>query len=87
VHRWDLLFEHAPGRDGAADAVGVCTGMFTEFGPARQPILGRDFRSCASTALYANGNMYARRIVSVCVCVFCVVCMCVRACVMCVRGV
>ena len=37
---WKLKWGHCPGRGGAFDAVGLCSGNFESFGPAAGPLLG-----------------------------------------------
>jgi hypothetical protein len=58
VHTWNLFWRHNPSRNGAADAVGICTDVFEDVSAMLPPCLGSKESGGISLGLHANGEVY-----------------------------
>ena len=58
VHTWNLFWRHNPSRNGAADAVGICSDVFEDVSAMLPPCLGSKESGGVSLGLHANGEVY-----------------------------
>ena len=58
VHTWNLFWRHNPSRNGAADAVGICTDVFEDVSAMLPPCVGSKDSGGISLGLHANGEVY-----------------------------
>lgn len=58
VHRWNVIWNHIPPRDGACDAFGLVSECCETYGPTPTPGLGGLEGGGVSLGIFANGEVY-----------------------------